>query len=114
MIRRWRTLEYQGSNGSAVRFDKVDRILDRHDLFGGIIRDLAPEFLLEGHHELHRVETVGAQIVDETGVFSHLRLVDAQMLDDDLFDPIVDVTHSFFSSLDYAKAASAQNFSAPS
>jgi hypothetical protein len=36
------------------------------------------------------------------------------MLDDDLFDPIVDVTHPFFSSLDYAKAASAQRFSASS
>jgi hypothetical protein len=35
------------------------------------------------------------------------------MLDYDLFDPIVDVTHPFFSSLDCPKVASAQNFSAP-
>jgi len=36
------------------------------------------------------------------------------MLDYDLFDPIVDVTHPFFSSLDCLKVASAQSFSAPS
>src|SRR4029077_18962169 len=103
-----------GSGGSAVGFDKVDRILDRHDLFGRIIRDLAPEFLLKGHHKLNRVEAVGTQIVYETGVLGHLRLVDAQMFDDDLFDPIVDVTHPSFSSLDYAEVVSAQGVSAPS
>jgi hypothetical protein len=36
------------------------------------------------------------------------------MLDYDLFDPIVDVTHPLFSSLDCPKVASAQSFSAPS
>jgi len=36
------------------------------------------------------------------------------MFDDDLFDPIVDVTHPFFSSLDYVKVVSAQKLSAPS
>ena len=45
-----------------MRFDEVDRILYRHDLFGSIIRNLAPEFLLKGHHELDRVEAVGAEI----------------------------------------------------
>ena len=83
--------------GSAVRFDKADRILYRHDLLGSIIRDLAPEFLLESHHQLDSVEAVGAEIVYEAGVFGHLRFVDAQMFDDDLFDPIGDVTHPFFS-----------------
>src|ERR1700738_1824373 len=85
--------------GSAVRFDEADRILHRHDLLGRIIRDLAPELLLEGHHQLDGVEAVGAQIVDEAGVFGHLRFVDAQMLDDDLLDPISDITHPFCSSM---------------
>src|SRR5215831_6441682 len=87
------------SEGSAVRFNKADRILDRYDLLGGGIRDFAPELLLKGHNELHGIEAVGAQIVDEASVFGHLRLVDAQMLDHDLFDPISDVTHPFFSSV---------------
>jgi hypothetical protein len=77
MTRRKRVRKWRKFKGSAVRFDEIDRILDRHDLFGSIIRDLAPEFLLEGHYELDRVEAVGAKIVDETGIFSHLRLVDA-------------------------------------
>src|SRR3954468_20359271 len=81
-----------------MRFDEADRILHRHDLLGRIIWDLAPELLLEGHHQLDGVEAVGAQIVDEAGVFGHLRFVDAQMLDDDLLDPISDVTHPFLSS----------------
>src|SRR6202023_2162101 len=85
--------------GSAVRFDEADRILHRHDLLGRVIRDLAPELLFEGHHQLDGVEAVGAQIVDEAGVFGHLRFVDAQMLDDDLLDPISDVTHPLLSSV---------------
>jgi hypothetical protein len=80
-----------------VRFDKTDRILHRHDLLGRIIRDLAPEFLLKGHYELDSVEAIGAQIVDEAGVFGYLGFVDTQMFDDDLLDPIGDVTHPFFS-----------------
>src|ERR1700751_675662 len=87
------------AGGSAVRLDEADRILHSHDLLGRVIRDLAPELLLEGHHQLDSVEAVGAQIVDEAGVFGHLRFVDAQMLDDDLLDPISDVTHPFLSSV---------------
>src|SRR6516225_3847363 len=96
-------MESSAEGSSAVRFDEADRILHRHDLFGCVIRDLAPELLLEGHHQLDGVEAVGAQIVDEAGVFGHLRFVDAQMLDDDLFDPIGDVTHPFFSSSGFSE-----------
>src|SRR5207249_5862533 len=85
-------------------------IPDRHDLLGRVIRDLAAEFLLERHHELDGIEAVGTQIVDKTGVFGHLRFVDAQMLDDDLFDPLVDVTHPLVSSLGCLGVASALGF----
>src|SRR5438067_13158198 len=84
---------------SAVRLDEADGILDGDDLLGRIVGDLAPELLLEGHHQLDGVEAVGAQIVDEAGVFGHFRFVDAQMLDDDLLDPISDVTHPFLPSV---------------
>src|SRR5436190_13010355 len=96
------------AGGSAVRFDEADRILHRHDLLGRVIRDLAPELLLESHHQLDGVEAVGAQIVDEAGVFGHLRFVDAQMLDDDLLDPISDVTHPFLSSVACWKSSTHQ------
>src|SRR5579862_4043326 len=84
---------------SAVRLDKADRVLDGHDLLGCVIRDLAAEFFFEGHHQLDRIEAVGPQIVDEAGVFGHLGIVDAEMLDDDLLDPLGDVAHSLYSSI---------------
>src|SRR5262249_32592581 len=62
-------------------------------------RDLAPELFLKRHHQLDGVEAVGAEIIDEAGVFGHFRFVDAQMLDDNLLDPISDVTHPFLSSV---------------
>src|SRR5712692_9146236 len=84
---------------SAVRLDEADRVLDGNDLFGRVIRDFAPEFLFEGHHQLDRIKAVGAQIVDETGILGHLGFVDAEMLDDDLRDPLGDVAHSIISSI---------------
>src|SRR5207237_7824258 len=88
---------------SHMRLDEADRVLDGNDLLGGVVRDLAAELLLEGHHQLDGVEAVGPQIVDETGVLGHLGLVDAEMLDDDLLDPIGDIAHSLNSSSVYGK-----------
>src|SRR5437588_6998106 len=82
-----------------MRLDKADRILDGNDLLGCIVGDFAAELLFERHHQLDRIEAVGAQIVDETGVLGHLDFVDAEMLDDDLLDPLSDVAHSLMSSI---------------
>src|SRR5262249_51893941 len=60
------------SRNSTMGLNKIDGILDCHDLFRRIIRDLAPELLLERHHQLNRIQAVGAQIVNKTGVFGHL------------------------------------------
>src|SRR5262249_39048827 len=84
---------------SAVRLDKAHRILDGYDLLGGVVRDFAPELLLKRHDQLDRIEAVGPQIVDKAGVFGHLGLVDAEMLDDDLLHPLGDVTHPLSSSM---------------
>ena len=62
---------------------------------GGIVGNLAAKFLFEGHDELDRVETVGAEIVDETGVLRHLVGLDAEMLNDDLLNPLANITHRF-------------------
>src|SRR5665213_2458600 len=78
---------------SAVGLDKAHRVLDGYDLFRGVVRYLAAEFLLECHNQLDRVETVGPQIVDKARVFSHLRLIDAKVRDDDLLHSVGDVTH---------------------
>src|SRR6266850_132281 len=69
--------------GLGVRLDVVDGFLDAGDLLGVLVRDLDPELLLEGHHELHRVERVGAEIVDERGIGRDFLFIDAELLHDD-------------------------------
>src|SRR5579884_1342416 len=78
---------------SAMRLDKAHGVFDRDDLLSGVVRDLAAELLLEGHDQLDRVEAVSAEIVDKAGVFGDLGFLDPEMLDDDLLDPLGDVTH---------------------
>ena len=48
-----------------VLLDVLDRVADRRDLLGVLVGDLDVELLLERHHELHRVQGVGAEILDE-------------------------------------------------
>jgi hypothetical protein len=76
-----------------VLFKKFNRVANGQNGFGGIIRDLAAEFFFEGHDELDRIETVGAKIVDKAGLIIHLVGLYAQVLDDDLFHPLANVTH---------------------
>src|ERR1043165_5339179 len=54
--------------GLGVRFDVLDRFLDAGNLLGILVGNLDAELLFEGHHQLHGIERVGAQIVDERGV----------------------------------------------
>src|SRR5664280_393466 len=77
----------------SVLFEKFDGIADGQDRFGGIVGNLAAEFLFESHHELDGVETVGAKIVDKTRLLGHLVGFYSQVLHDDLFHPLANVTH---------------------
>ena len=56
---------------------------------------LATKLLLEGHDELDRVEAVGAEIIDEAGVFRNLVGLNAEMFHDDFFYPLANITHRF-------------------
>jgi len=85
--------------GSAVRFDEADRILHRHDLFGRVIRDLAPNSSSKAITSSTVSRLSAPRSSMKLAFFGHLRFVDAQMLDDDLLDPISDVTHPFLSSV---------------
>src|SRR5262245_21054765 len=76
-----------------VFFKEFNGVADRQDGLGGVIRDLATEFFLERHDEFDRVEAVGPEIVDEACVLGHLFGFDAQMLHDDLFHPLANITH---------------------
>ena len=50
--------------------------------------------LFERHHELDRVQRVGAQVVDERRFVLDLRFVDAELLGDDLLDSLLYVFHA--------------------
>src|SRR5450631_2225573 len=76
-----------------VLFEEFDRIADGQDRFGGIVGNLAAEFLFESHHELDGVETIGAKIVDETRLLGHLVGFYPEVLHDDLFYPLANITH---------------------
>ena len=67
-----------------VRLDVVDGLLHGGDLLRLLVRDLGLELLLERHHQLDRVERVGAQVVDERRLVLDLGLVHAELLGDDL------------------------------
>ena len=45
--------------------DVVDGLLHRADLLGLFVRDLALEFVFQGHHQFNRVERIGAQVFDK-------------------------------------------------
>src|SRR5690348_18487235 len=63
------------------------------DLLRRVVRDFDRELFLEGHHQLDRVERVGAEVVDELGVFLDLRRFDAEVLDDDLLNALGNIAH---------------------
>src|SRR5215469_5768793 len=79
-----------------VLLDKANRVLYGHDFLGRIVGNFAAEFFLERHDQFDSVEAVGAQIVDEAGILGHFRVVNAQMLDDDLLNPVGDIAHETY------------------
>jgi hypothetical protein len=80
-------------DGSAVAVDKIDGIFDRRDLLGGIVGNFDVEFFFERHDKFDDVETVCTQIVDEACCFCNLVSFDAEMLDNDFFDPFRGIAH---------------------
>ena len=88
-----RTARTRGAQRLAVGLDVVDGLLDGGDLLRFLVGDLGLELLLERHHQLDGVERVGAEVVDERRFVLDLGLVDAQLLGNDLLDPLFDVLH---------------------
>src|SRR5260370_4253032 len=60
------------------------RIADGDDRLGLVVGDLDPKLFFEGHHQLNRVERVGAEIVDEVRAVDDFVGFHAEVLDDDL------------------------------
>src|SRR2546421_12595838 len=80
-------------SGFRVGLDVVDGLLHGGDLLGFLVGNLGLEFLLERHHQLHGVERVRAEVIDERRLVLDLGLVDSELLGDDLLDALFDVFH---------------------
>src|SRR5581483_1780507 len=76
-----------------VLLEEFDGIAHGQNGLRGVVGNFAIEFFFERHDELDGVETVGAEIVDEAGVLRNLVGIDAEILDDDLFHPLGNITH---------------------
>src|SRR5215831_7041274 len=77
-------------SGGLLLFDVFDSVLHRADLLGGILGNHDPERLLESHHQLDRIEAVGAKIVDERGFGRDLGFLYSEVLDHNFFHLICD------------------------
>src|SRR5687767_8636383 len=72
-----------------VLFDVGDGVADRGDLLRILVGNLEVEFLLECHHQLHRVERVRPEVLDELGIRIDLLLLDSELLADDFLHPLL-------------------------
>eukprot|EP00327_Prymnesium_parvum_P012609 CAMPEP_0184384394 /NCGR_PEP_ID=MMETSP0007-20130409/7861_1 /TAXON_ID=97485 /ORGANISM="Prymnesium parvum, Strain Texoma1" /LENGTH=207 /DNA_ID=CAMNT_0026731235 /DNA_START=236 /DNA_END=857 /DNA_ORIENTATION=+ len=71
--------------------DVFDRLLARVDLLGVAIRNLNGELVLKGHDDLHRVEAIQPQVVEEMRGGRHFRRVDLLEVLQAAHDPLCDV-----------------------
>src|SRR4029078_2314926 len=76
-----------------VLFEEFNSVSDSQNRLSGIVRNLAAEFLFEGHDEFDRIQAVGPKIIDEARALGHLLRLHAQVLHDDLLNPLANVTH---------------------
>src|SRR6266571_4885628 len=92
----------QGLSGARaclfVALDVANDVLDGADLLRLLVRDLHVVLLLERHHQLHDVERVRAEILDEGGLRRDFLLAHAELLADDLLHLLLHAG-SHYSSL---------------
>src|SRR5918912_836673 len=79
-----------GSSSLLVRGDVVDRLANGLDFLRVLVRDLDPELILQLHDQLDQVERVGVEILLEGGLLVDLALLDAELLGQDVLDPLED------------------------
>src|SRR5579872_1516878 len=82
-----------GASALRVLFQKFGRIADGQDRLGGVIGNLTTEFFFESHHELDRVETVSAEVVNKARVVDNLFGLNTKVFDHDLLNPLANLTH---------------------
>ena len=69
--------------------DVCVRIANALDLFCVLVGDLDVELLFKAHHQLNEVELIRTEVLDKAGVLCDFRLIDTELINDDLFDLIL-------------------------
>src|SRR5882724_12147640 len=88
-----------GTSAFRVLLEKLRGVADGQNRLGGVIGNFAAELFFKCHHKLDGVETVGAEVVDETCVVDNLVRLDTEMLDNNLLNPLANLTHRSTSCL---------------
>jgi hypothetical protein len=71
-----------------VLLDEFDCVGDLLDFLGILVGDLHAELLLEAHDQLHEVQRVRIQVLDEGGGRGDLLFVDTELLVDLLLESL--------------------------
>ena len=78
-----------------MRIDVVNGLLDRGDLLRLFVRDLTLELFFERHYQFDGIEGIRPEVVDERGFVLDFRLIDTELLRDNLLDALFDVLDEF-------------------
>src|SRR5947209_11229458 len=88
-----------GASALRVFFEKFGCVAHRQNRLRGIIGNFTTEFLFKGHHELDRIETVGAEVINEARVVDHFFGFNTKVFDHDLLNSLANLTHRLTSCL---------------
>src|SRR4029079_5173487 len=89
----------RGASAFRVLFKKFCRVADGQNRLCGVVGNLATELFFKCHHKLDGIETVGAEVIDETCRIDHLVGLNAEVLDHNLLNPLANLTHRSTSCL---------------
>src|SRR5215213_1706511 len=88
-----------GTSAFRVLLEKLRGVADGQNRLGGVIGNFATELFFKCHHKLDGVETVGAEVVDETCVVDNLIGLNTEVFDHNLLNPLANLTHRSTSCL---------------
>ena len=90
-LRGMRRVQY--SDSVCGGFEELDCVPNRENFLSSIIGNFASEFFFERHHKLDGVETVGAEVIDETRALGYFAFVDTQVFDNNFLHALSDIAH---------------------
>src|SRR5580704_2871888 len=82
-----------------VLFEKFCGVAHGQDGFRGVVGNFATELFFKRHHQLDRIEAVGAEVVNEARVVDHFFGFNTKVFDHDLLNSLANLTHRSTSCL---------------